>query len=736
MVSGMLTAPSPRETASALHGTDRAAGELLLASTATATGERQIELVVPEVHCGGCIARIERALTQLPSVTAARVNLSTKRVRVRWRDASPPAIMETLAGLGFSAHAPEADLDAGDPACSELIRALAVAGFGAMNIMLLSVSVWSGADAATRQLFHWLSAAIALPTLAYAGQVFFRSAWRVLRRGQTNMDVPISIGVLTAFVLSLYETATHGPHAYFDAAVTLLFFLLIGRTLDHLMRERARTAVRGLAQLAARGATTIGADGAHDYLLIERITPGMRLLIAAGERVPVNARVISGASEADLSLLTGESTPAPVAPGDDLWAGTLNLAGPLVVEATAAAKDSFLADMMRMMEAAEAGRSLYRRIADRAARLYAPVVHLTALATLIGWWSLGGDVHHAVTVAVAVLIITCPCALGLAVPMVHVAAARRLFAHGIMVKDGAALERLAEIDTVLFDKTGTLTLPETVLASQDAGDAEAMGLAATLAANSTHPYARTIARSAPHADVRFELIREQAGAGVEARHNGALYRLGRAVWASSATGKSDDNAVVLTRDGDVIARYVFEAVLRPGAEAAIHALKRQGFAVEIISGDHAAPVENLARALNLPAQARVTPGDKADQIVQRTSTGAKVLMVGDGLNDAPALRTAHASMAPASAADVGRNAADFVFLRDSLLAVPETIQTARRAAALVRQNMALAIVYNIIAVPIAIAGLVTPLIAAIAMSLSSILVVANALRLGRGKAGA
>lgn len=721
----MPTAPSHAE---------KLAAELALASIPARDGQRQVELIVPDIHCGGCITRIERALIKLPNVTEARVNLSTKRVRVLWRAATPPPVMETLAGLGFSAHAEEQEECAGDPVQGELLRALAVAGFAAMNIMLLSVSVWSGADAATRQLFHWLSALIALPTLAYAGQVFFRSAWRALRHGQTNMDVPISIGVVTAFALSLYETITHGPHAYFDAAVTLLFFLLIGRTLDHAMRVRARTAVQGLARLSARGATTLAEDGAHAYRPIVDIRPGMRLLIAAGERVPVNARVLSGASEVDVSLLTGESAPVRIGPGDALFAGALNLAGPLTVEATAAARDSFLAEMLRMMEAAEAGRSLYRRIADRAARLYAPVVHLTALATLIGWWSLGGDVHRAVTIAVAVLIITCPCALGLAVPMVHVAAARRLFAHGIMVKDGAALERLAEVNTVLFDKTGTLTLPEPILASQDAVNAEALRLASALAARSTHPYARAITRLAPGVVVHFESVREEAGAGVEARHNGALYRLGRAVWASGAADTADDNAVVLTRDGIVIARYAFEAVLRPDAEAAIHALKRQGFAVEIISGDHAAPVESLARALNLPAQARVTPGNKADHIARRSAAGGKVLMVGDGLNDAPALRTAHASMAPASAADVGRNAADFVFLRDSLLAVPEAIETARRAAALVRQNMALAIVYNIIAVPIAIAGFVTPLIAAVAMSLSSILVVANALRIGGGKA--
>ena len=722
MGSGMPIAPSPL---------DLNAAELGLASVATRGGEREIDLVVPDIHCAGCIARIERALSSLPDVTEARVNLTLKRVRVRWRAGPPPPVMETLAGLGFNAHAPAADLSADDPARGELLRALAVAGFGAMNIMLLSVSVWSGADAGTRQLFHWLSALIALPTLAYSGRVFFHSAWRVLRRGQTNMDVPISVGVLTAFALSLYETLTHGPHAYFDAAVTLLFFLLIGRTLDHLMRTRARSAVLGLARLAARGATIV-TDGARVYRPIEQIEPGMVLLIAAGERVPVNARVLSGASDADISLLTGESAPVTLKPGDALFAGTLNLTGPLTVEATAAVRDSFLAEMMRMMEAAESGRSVYRRIADRAARLYAPVVHLAALATLIGWWSANGDFHHAVTVAVAVLIITCPCALGLAVPMVHVAAARRLFSNGVMVKDGAALERLAEIDAVIFDKTGTLTLDALAVIACEAHTTEACSLASALAAHSRHPYACAIARHVPPAAVHFDALREEAGAGVEGRLDGATYRLGRRLWACGDTDTADEGGVVFARNGVVLARYLFTATLRPEAAAAIAALKRAGLGVEMLSGDHAAVVTSLGTSLDIPSQARVTPAGKAAYVARGNGVGAKALMVGDGLNDGPALLAAHVSMAPASAADVGRNAADFVFLRPSLMAVPDTIRIARHAAALVRQNMALAVIYNIIAVPIAVAGYVTPLIAAIAMSGSSILVVANALRLGAG----
>ena len=453
------------------------ADEIALASRSVGDGIRQTDLSVPGVHCGGCIHRIEAALNALPGVESARVNLSSKRAAIRWTSAAPPPLIEALQGIGYEAHLYDAKADGKDTMLAELIRALAVAGFAASNIMLLSVSIWSGADPATRDLFHWLSALIALPALAYSGRVFFRSAWSVLRHGHTNMDVPISIGVCLAFGLSLYETFHHGSHAYFDASISLLFFLLIGRTLDHLMRERARTAVKGLARLAARGALVQRADGTRDYLAVDEIASGMTILLAAGERVPVDARVVSGQSDIDRSLLSGESEPVPARDGTLLQAGTLNLTGPLTIVAIAGANDSFLAEMMRLMEAAESGRSSYRRIADRAARLYAPVVHSVALLTCIGWWIATGDAHRAITVAIAVLIITCPCALGLAVPMVQVVAARRLFELGILLKDGGALERLAEVDAVVFDKTGTLTLGQPRLLHANATDPVASGSA-------------------------------------------------------------------------------------------------------------------------------------------------------------------------------------------------------------------------------------------------------------------
>ena len=714
--------------------------ELLVASREVGPGLRQSDLSVPGIHCGACIGRIERTLGALPGVADARVNLSTRRVSVRWREeAGPPPLLETLAEAGYEAHLDDGLAEAGDKTLGDLVRGLAVAGFAASNVMILSVSVWSGAEPATRDLFHWISAAIALPALLYAGRPFFRSAWSALRHRRTNMDVPISIGVTLAFGLSLYETATGGPHAYFDASVSLLFFLLIGRTLDHVMRERARNAVSGLRGLAARGALVEDEDGTRLYRPLAEVRPGMRLLLAAGERVPVDAVVMEGRSDLDVSLVSGESAPRGVGRGAALEAGTLNLTGPLLVRATAQADGSFLAQMIRLMEAAESGRSSYRRLADRASRLYAPVVHLAAALTCLGWLLATGDWHRAVTTAIAVLIITCPCALGLAVPMVQVVAARRLFEAGIMVKDGGALERLAEIDTVIFDKTGTLTRGAPRLLDPGAADPAALSIATALAAHSRHPYSQALTaagRESPAA-VRLPLLRdvmEHAGAGLEAKLGASTYRLGRVDWALRRQAPGFDPAyqdgVVLSRDDEFQAIFRFDDSLRRDTREAVATLHSRNLPMEVLSGDAETPVRRLAEGLGLPWQARQSPADKAAQIGRLAADGHRVLMVGDGLNDAPALVAAHASMAPANAADIGRNAADLVFLRESLLAVPQALAVAREARRLVRQNLVIAIGYNAVAVPVAVLGHVTPLVAAIAMSLSSIVVVANALRLG------
>ncbi|AKM11486.1 Cu2+-exporting ATPase [Croceicoccus naphthovorans] len=709
------------------------ADEILLASRQLDAELRHTDLSVPGISCGGCIRKIEDALAGLPGVARARVNLSTRRVAVEWREQEgPPPLGETLTGLGYDAFLHEAQADAKDPQLARLIRAMAVAGFAAMNIMGLSISVWSGAAGETRDLFHWVSAAIALPTLAYSGRIFFQSAWQALRRGRTNMDVPISLGVLLAFAMSLYDTVHRLPHAYFDAAVSLLFFLLIGRTLDHVMREKARTAVTGLGRLAAYGATVIAPDGSQAYRAVEELEPGMTILLRPGDRIPVDAVVIEGRSDIDAALVTGESRPEPVGAGNPLRSGTLNLTGPLTILATASSRDSFLAVMAGLMEAAEGGRSHFRRIADRAASLYAPLVHTTAFLSFFGWMLATGDWHQSLTTAVAVLIITCPCALGLAVPMVQVVAARALFERGIMVKDGSAMERLVEVDTVVFDKTGTLTVGQPRLRREAAANSDYLThltIAAQIARNSSHPYAQALAAAAQPMNIIFDSMAEHAGLGLEAEVGGDTWRLGRGDWAigEDATTRL---GTVLACNGVFAQAFSFEDELRPGTMDAINALRARGFTLEIMSGDRVDAVASIATDLGIAKyQAERTPVQKTDYLASLAATGRKALMVGDGLNDAPALVAAHVSMAPGTAADIGRQAADFVFLHSDLGSISYAIEVARVSDRLIRQNFTFAGLYNLVALPLAIGGYVTPLMAALAMSGSSIVVVVNALRL-------
>ncbi len=717
--------------------------ELLLASRDLGEGRRQLDLSVPGIHCGACIVSIEKALKALPSVERARVNLSTKRVSIVWRQGEtegegrrdPSDFLNTISGAtGYDAYLFDASQEHGDKLQRELIRAVALCGFASANIMLLSVSVWSGADAATRDLFHWISALIAAPALVYGGRFFYVSAWAALKRGRTNMDVPIALAITLSYTVSLWETLNHAQHAWFDATVSLLFFLLIGRTLDHVMRDRARAAISGLARLSPRGAMVLSLDGGREYRPLEDVRPGDRVAIAMGERIPVDGEVEWGASDLDVSIVTGESVPQAVSAGSVVHAGTLSLTGAMVIRVTASARDSFLAEVISLMEAAEGAKAGYRRIADRAAQYYSPAVHLLALVSFIAWGMAGGDWKRALLISITVLIITCPCALGLAVPVVQVVAAGRLFRNGIMVKDGSAMERLAQVDSILFDKTGTLTLGRPRLVNGAAVPAAALSLAAGIAAHSRHPLSRAICSAAATPFQVFDNVTEIPGSGLEAHRADGVYRLGNRRFAcgDGKGGENTDMEVVLSRDGAEVACLRFEDALRQDAAVTTRNLAKEGFSLGVVSGDRMPAVRALAGQLSIDQwKAEVSPKGKAEFCAALAAEERKVLMVGDGINDAPALAAAHVSMAPATAADIGRQAADFVFMHESLKAIPLAIEVSRRAGKLIRQNFVLAIGYNMIAVPIALAGLATPLIAAVAMSTSSIIVVANALRLNR-----
>jgi Cu2+-exporting ATPase len=654
---------------------------------------------------------------------------------------TPQALIDRLGFLGYMARPfdpRETGLTKDDRDGGRLLRALAVAGFAAGNVMLLSVSVWSGAQDATRDLFHWLSAMIALPAVAYAGRPFFYSAVNALRLGRVNMDVPISLGVLLASFMSLFETINGAQHAYFDAAVTLLFFLLAGRYLDHLMRARARSAIAQLVSLSAEGATLFQPDGSRRYVPAREIKAGMAVAVAAGERLPADGLVREGITDMDRSLLTGESAPETVKPGCAVHAGELNVTAPIIVEVTAAGNDTFLSELVRLMSAAEQGQSLYIRIADRLARFYSPAVHALAAITLIGWLVLGQGWHHSILAAVAVLIITCPCALGLAVPAVQVVASGRLFRSGVMIKDGAALEKLAGVDTVVFDKTGTLTRGEPALVAPLMVSTETLTLAAGLAQASKHPLSQALVREVARrglAPVTVSDIAEHPGLGLSGTYAGEQLRLGSRAWCGMEENSEDHGLLefAFRRGARAPAVFQFEDRLRSGAADTVQRLKEMGLTVHLLSGDRDAAVKRVAGAVQIDTfVSRASPQAKLSYIDALSKAGRKVLMVGDGINDAPALACGYTSMAPATASDIGRTAAQTVWMGESATAVVQAIQVSRRTQRIAKENFALAVGYNFLAVPLAMVGLVSPLVAAIAMSTSSIIVIANALRVGVG----
>lgn len=689
-------------------------------------------LTVPGMKCAGCIGKIERELAKTPGISAARANLSAKRVAISHDPAlDEGALTAALLALGFESQ-PVADTDVLGPLATDdaerkrLTRALGVAGFGMMNIMLLSVSVWSGAEGATRGLFHWLSAAIALPVVAYAGRPFFASAWMALKHRRTNMDVPISIGVILATCMSLYETITGGAHAFFDSAVMLLFFLLAGRALDAEMRTRTRAGIGALLGRMGKSASVIGPDGTTRRVAAKDLLPGMLVLVAAGEALAADGEVVEGRAALDNSMLTGESAPEPVAPGSAVHAGAINMGAPLKMRLTHVAEDTALAEIARAMDEAGQSRSTYVRIADRASQAYAPVVHALALLAFAGWMAAGAGWHASLTIAIAVLIITCPCAMGLAVPAAQVVASGALMRRGLLVKDGSALERLAECDLAVLDKTGTLTLG-TPRAEIGKLDAEARAVALGLAQTSRHPLSRGLAAALLREGVTpaaIEDIREEGGTGLAGRWQGLTVALEK----PESEGASDALATTL-RIGETRQVIPFSDPLRPDAAAAIAALAAEGLPARILSGDRAAPVAAIAAALGLPSEASADPRAKLAALEALKAAGHRPLMVGDGLNDGPALAAAHASIAPGTASDASQQAADAVFIGEPLMPVALAVRVAKACMRIVRQNFGFSIAYNALAVPLALTGQVTPLVAAIAMSVSSLVVIANSLRL-------
>jgi Cu2+-exporting ATPase len=698
--------------------------------------DAQLALSLPTIHCQSCIAKVENCLKAHQGVRAARVNLTRKRAMI---DAAPEVTAQELADLvsaaGFEAH----ELDPAaltqtrtDAASRDILMRLAVAGFAMMNVMLLSVAVWSGATDATRDMFHWISAAITLPALAFSAQPFFRNAWAALKAGRLNMDVPISLAILLAVVTSLWETGLSGKHAYFDAAIALTFFLLAGRWLEARTRNAARSAAEELTALEVPRALRLDGSTTTEVPVAD-LRVGDRVLVRPGARAPVDGRIVFGTSEVDRSALTGETMPVLRAAGDAMSAGEVNLTGPLTLEAAAVGTDTSLHQLAALVAVAESGRSRYTSLADRAAKLYAPGVHILAALSFLGWLIWSADMRVSLNIAAAVLIITCPCALGLAVPAVTTAASGRLFRKGLLIKNATALERLAQVDTVVFDKTGTVTLGTPRATNWNSLSPANQSLAVALARLSAHPLARAIVEAGDAQETRparLSAVRETPGYGVEGIVDGHRVRLGRPEWIGAEAGDQGLCSALQDESGEV--RIItFEDQPRPGALDLMTALKAQGLEIALLSGDRAPSVAHTARTLGIETyEAGMLPVGKVDYVQHLAAEGRTVLMVGDGLNDTGALAAAHVSISPAQALDAARAASDIVLLGKDLSPVADALNTGRLATRRINENFRIATVYNVVAVPLAVAGMATPLIAALAMSLSSITVSLNALRIG------
>ncbi len=709
-------------------------------------GRSRLDLAIDGITCAACLDDIETAMKRLPGVILARLNLTSHRLAVTFDSAriDSGALTGALEAIGYRAYPFEQRKVEADEAArfSLLLKCLGVAVFAAMNIMLLSISVWSGEAESmtpeTRDFFHLLSALIALPAAAYAGQPFYTSAWTALRQGRLNMDVPITIGVFLALALSVYETQHHAPHAYFDSAIMLLTFLLAGRAMDQAMRRKTRAAAGNLAALKGENALRFESGGTEEKLVlvpVAALAAGDRVLVRAGERIPADGEIEQGASALDESAITGETTSKKVGVGDMAYAGSINAEGALTLRVTAAGHAALIDEAARLIEAASAARSRYMRLSDRVSRLYAPAVHLTALATGLVWWAVGASAHDALVTAISVLIITCPCALALAVPTVQAMASGAFFRAGLFLNDATGLEKLGEIDTIVFDKTGTLTLPEPRVANAHEIAPDLLVLAARLARSSRHPLALALARSVG-ASAPLPDASETAGQGVAAPLDDGEVRLGSAAFCGVEGGLGlDEASSIFVRRGERWAKMLIRQTLRPDAAEVIAALRKKKFKIFILSGDRPQAVEPIAAYLGVTDwRGGQKPADKIAFIESLKAQGARVLMVGDGLNDAPALAAAYASLSPIDAVHLTQTQADAVFLGERLTPVAAALEIARRARALMRQNLTFAIGYNIVAVPVAMAGHASPLFAALAMSGSSILVTINALRLrGPGK---
>lgn len=711
--------------------------------------EKEASLLIDGVTCAACVWLIEQRIARLDGVTAVSLNYATRRARVRWdsRVTALSAILGAVAALGYSAH----PYDAGR--AEERLRRergvllwrLFIAGFSMMQVMMYAVPVYIADGAMTpdiEQLMRIASLVLTLPVALWSAVPFYSGAWRDLRRWRVGMDVPVTLGIVIAFAASVYATATASGTVYFDSVSMFVFLLLGARFLEMEARAKAVRTQERLVRLVPATAERILADGSGERIAAAALRPGDLVRVRPGEAIPADGTVVEGSSKADEALLTGESRPVSKRPGDPLTGGALNLDGVVTMRVTRIGEDTVLAGIVRLMDRAQTEKPRIAQLADHVARWFVAVLLLLTLATFALWWQI--DPQQALWVAVAMLVVTCPCALSLATPAALTAATGSAYRDGVLVTRGAALETLARATHFVFDKTGTLTSGRMALAGVRAlgteTSAQCLALAAALESWSEHPVGRALVAAANGVHPVASGVSAVTGQGIEGSVGGRQLRIGRPEFVAALHGQAlppdlecvpDAIAVVaLGDDRGWIALFLLDDVVRHDAPALVRDLAAGGAQVSLLSGDRRQRVAHTAFELGITDYAGgATPADKLAYVEKLQASGAVVAMIGDGVNDAPVLAKAQVSIAPGSGTELAQVSADIILLSDRLDVLAGTVRNARRTLRVIRQNLGWAMAYNAVALPLAMAGLVTPLVAAIGMSTSSLLVVLNALRL-------
>ncbi|ERI53257.1 carbonate dehydratase [Pseudomonas sp. EGD-AK9] len=705
----------------------------------------ETQLLIEGISCAACGWLIEKHLRGVPGVAEAHLNLSNHRLQVRWSDSQLPLsqLLAELRRIGYAGHPWQADQAAARLAAENRrsMRELGVAGLLWMQVMMATMATWPefNIDLSPEldKILRWTSLFLTTPIVFYCCGQFFRGALRDLRTRHLTMDVSVSLAIGGAYVAGIWSTVTGQGELYFDAVGMFALFLLAGRYLERRARERTAAATAQLVKLLPASCLRLDQGGQSQRVLLSELQTGERVLVQPGALIPADGRVLAGQSSVDESLLTGEYLPQPRSVGDSVTAGTLNVEGPLTVEVQALGDATRLSAIVRLLERAQSEKPRLAEIADRVAQWFLLFILIAAALVGLAWWQI--DAERAFWVVLSLLVATCPCALALATPTALTTATGSLHKLGMLLTRGHVLEGLNQIDTLVLDKTGTLTEGRLTLKAihplRELDEGACLALAAALENRSEHPIARAFGQ-APHA---AESVDSHPGQGLQGRVEGRLLRIGEATFVCALSGQAVPSIagehgqwLLLGDEQGPLAWFVLDDRLRDDAAQLIAAARTRGWHIHLLSGDSSPMVGEVARQLGIEdARGGLTPDAKLAVLKQLHGEGRRVLMLGDGVNDVPVLAAADISVAMGSASDLAKTSADAVLLSNRLSSLVEGLKLARRTRRIIIENLSWATLYNGLVLPFAALGWITPIWAAVGMSLSSLLVVLNALRLSR-----